>query len=109
MAPPAKPQVRSFTASPATVQQGVATTLSWSSVNGRSAKLEGVDCALTGDMVVKPEATKVYELVVSGKGPDATAQVTVTVVQIVAPTPPATIEAEVTDLLTMTDAVAVKQ
>jgi hypothetical protein len=104
MPPPAKPQIKLFTATPDVVQQGAAVTLKWSSVNGRGATLEGQQCALSGTMVVRPNATKVYTLIVSGKGSNATAQVTVTVVEIVVP--PITISAEVFEPMLMVDTVS---
>lgn len=85
-----KPQINSFTATPPSVSVGGLSLLAWSSSNGKRAFLDGAAVPVSGSLKIKPTATHIYKLVVQGKGPDATSQVTVTVVPV---TPAQTIDA----------------
>ncbi|HTO88742.1 MAG TPA: OmpA family protein [Thermoanaerobaculia bacterium] len=81
MVPPA-PTIISFSASPASVDQGKCATLSWSSVNAKSAEIDhGVGSVEAGDgsKQVCPSSTTTYTLTATGAGGSKTSSTTVTV------------------------------
>lgn len=83
--PPAAKPTASLTATPASIQSGQSSTLSWTSANATSVTLDGVAVALNGSQVVSPTATKSYSLAASGAGGSVTTSANVTVT---APPPP---------------------
>jgi peptidoglycan-associated lipoprotein len=85
--PPPPAPTASLTATPATVQQGQATTLSWTTQNATAVTLEGIGkVGPSGSQTVTPSASTTYRLTAKGDGgtQEATARVTVTA----APAPP---------------------
>jgi OOP family OmpA-OmpF porin len=97
--PPPAPTV-SLSASPASIQQGQCTTLTWSSTNASSASIDpgvgGVD--LSGARQVCPGNTTDYMITATGEGGSQTAATTVAVT----PPPPAPAAApKVIDRLTL--------
>ncbi len=86
--PPAAAPTASLTANPATVQQGQAATLSWTTQNATEVTLEGIGrVGPSGSQAVLPKTSTTYRLTAKGAGgkQEATARVTVT-----APPPPVT-------------------
>ena len=86
--PPATAPTASLTANPATIQQGQATTLSWTTQNATEVTLEGMGrVGPSGSQTVTPKTSTTYRLTAKGAGgtQEATARVTVT-----APPPPVT-------------------
>lgn len=84
--PPAAAPTASLTANPATIQQGQATILSWTTQNANEITLEGIGrVGPSGSQTVFPKTSTTYRLMVHGPGgmQEATARVTVT-----APPPP---------------------
>lgn len=84
---PAPPQVLSFTASPASINAGGQTTLSWDTDNATSITIDngiGTQPAV-GTVSVSPAQTTQYTLTAMGPGGMASAQVSVTVTQVGAP------------------------
>jgi OmpA-OmpF porin, OOP family len=80
--PPA-PTIIAFSASPASIDQGKCTTLSWSSVNAKSASIDqGVGSVDAGDgsKQVCPNSTTQYTLTATGGGGSKTSSTTVNVV-----------------------------
>jgi peptidoglycan-associated lipoprotein len=78
--PPAAPTA-SLTASPAAIQAGQSTTLSWQTTNATEIMIEGLGAvSAEGSRTVTPQASTTYRLVAKGPGgtQDATARVTVT-------------------------------
>ena len=75
--------VTSFTATPATVERGKSTTLSWTVANATSVSIDqGIGAVPpSGSVQVTPEVTTTYTLTALGAGPAATAGLTVTVSQ----------------------------
>jgi peptidoglycan-associated lipoprotein len=84
--PPAVAPTASLTASPATIQSGQSTTLTWTTQNATEVTLEGIGkVGPSGSQSVTPATSTTYRLTATGEGgsQDATARVTVT-----APPPP---------------------
>lgn len=78
----APPPTATLTASPATVNFGQNSTLSWTTTNATSAQIDnGVGSVKvpSGSATVNPSETTTYTLTVSGSGGMVTAQATVTV------------------------------
>lgn len=78
--PPAAPTA-SLTASPSTIQQGQASTLSWTTKNATEVAIEGIGpVGPNGSQMVFPKASTTYHLTAKGAGgsQEATARVTVT-------------------------------
>lgn len=74
------PVISSFTASPASVQLGTPSTLSWSVSDATSLTIDGGVGPVTGsNKVVTPGATTTYTLSATGSGGSVTRAVTVTV------------------------------
>jgi hypothetical protein len=75
--------IDSFTADPQSVAPGGSSTLSWSTSNATSARIDnGVgDVSLSGTRVVNPLGTTTYTLTAEGPGGPVTATVTVSVTQ----------------------------
>jgi peptidoglycan-associated lipoprotein len=87
--PPARPTV-TLQASPTFIQQGEATTLSWSSTNATSLTLSGSGgVAPEGSSKVSPAESTTYSITASGPGGTADASVRVTVSAPPPPPPPA--------------------
>ena len=86
--PDPAPEIVSFTATPATVNPGQPTTLSWSTSNATSVtlSLDGSDASVpvNGSLQVTPARTCTATLTASGPGGTVTSSVTITV-----PEPPA--------------------
>ena len=82
------PQIASFSAAPATVAPGQASTLSWSAANATSLAIDnGVgDVTAAASSSVSPAATTTYKLTATGAG-GLTATKTVTVTVSTAPPP----------------------
>jgi peptidoglycan-associated lipoprotein len=78
--PPAAPTA-SITASPATINKGQSTTLTWQTSNATDLTIEGIGAVQpNGTQSVQPTESTTYRLVAKGAGgtQDATARVTVT-------------------------------
>ncbi|MBS2024058.1 MAG: hypothetical protein JST92_16775 [Deltaproteobacteria bacterium] len=76
----APPVISSFTASPASIQKGSTSTLSWATVNANSFGIDhGVVITSGSSVVVAPTSTTTYTLTAIGAGGQTTAQATVTV------------------------------
>lgn len=78
--PPPAPQA-SLTASPATIQQGQSSTLSWTTQNATEVTLEGIGrVGPTGSQLVQPKSSTTYHLTAKGAGgtQEATTRVTLT-------------------------------
>jgi sugar lactone lactonase YvrE len=76
----AAPQVTSFTATPAAIDEGGAATLSWTTTDATSVTISGVGTvAPSGTQVVTPTVTTTYTLTAIGPAGTATATVTVRV------------------------------
>ena len=88
--PPPAPSV-SLSASPAAIQQGQCTTLTWSSTNASSASIDpGVGSVdLSGARQVCPGNTTQYTIAARGEGGSQTAATTVAVTPAPLPPPPA--------------------
>ena len=87
--PPARPTV-TLQAAPTFIQQGEATTLSWSSTNATSLTLSGAGgVAPEGSSKVSPTESTTYSITASGPGGTADASVRVTVSAPPPPPPPA--------------------
>lgn len=85
---PAPPQVVSFTASPASITSGGQSTLDWDTDNATTVTIDngiGQQPAV-GSVTVNPTQTTQYTLTAMGPGGMATAQVSVSVTQVGAPT-----------------------
>lgn len=79
--PPPPAPTASLTANPATIQQGQATTLSWTTQNATEVNLEGIGrVGPSGSQTVLPKTSTTYRLTAKGAGgtQEATARVTVT-------------------------------
>jgi len=78
---PARPAINNFTAEPANIERGQASTLSWSISNATDMSIDrGVGAVMsTGNRQVFPNATTTYTLSASGPGGMAMRSVTVTV------------------------------
>ncbi len=89
--PPPTPAV-SLSASPASIQQGQCTTLTWSSANASSTSIDqGVGSVdLSGTRQVCPATTTQYTIAARGEGGSQTASTMVTVTPL--PPPPKVIE-----------------
>jgi serine/threonine protein kinase len=77
----ARPAVGSFSASPATIQPGQSTTLTWQTSNATEVAIENVSANQqpSGSVQVSPDKTTVYKLVARGEGGTITGETTVTV------------------------------
>jgi len=92
--PPPSPTV-TLAASPAEVQQGQPTSLTWSSQNANSVTLEGVGAVdPSGTRQITPTESTTYRVVAKGPGGEANASARVTVS---APPPPPPAEASPSD------------
>jgi hypothetical protein len=92
--PPVPNPTCSIAASPQTIQVGQSSFLSWNSVNGLTATLNGVNVPLNGSKSVAPLQTTTYSLTVNGGSAGtapAKASTTVMVVAQPIPTTPAPI------------------
>ena len=89
-APVPDPPVASLTAQPNTIERGGGTTLTWSTTNATSVRLEpGVGTvAASGSRRVTPTGDQTYQLVVTGTGGTIEREVGVTVTAPENPTPP---------------------
>lgn len=88
--PPAAPTA-SLSASPASIQKGESTTLSWTTANATDVSIEGIGPVQpSGTQTVSPADSTTYRLVAKGPGgtQDATARVTVTEPPPPPPPPP---------------------
>ena len=88
-APVPDPPLASMTAQPNTIEQGGASTLTWSTTNATSVRLEpGVGTvAANGARRVTPTGDQTYQLVVTGTGGTIEREVAVTVTALENPTP----------------------
>ncbi|HEY0308096.1 MAG TPA: hypothetical protein VGB94_08045 [Acidobacteriaceae bacterium] len=77
---PAAPTVTAFAASPANINAGASSTLSWAVNGATSVTLTGVTGQATSPVTVTPSATTTYTLTASNAVGSVTATVTVTVV-----------------------------
>lgn len=85
--PPPKPTIASFTAAPATVVAGQATTLSWAVTGATTLKITpGIGTVTGTSRTVTPTANTTYTLTATNAGGSATKTVAVTVVPL--PPPP---------------------
>ena len=86
----ADPPMASLTAQPNTIERGGATTLTWSTTDATSVRLEpGVGTvAASGSRRVTPTGDQTYQLVVTGTGGTIEREVGVTVTALENPTPP---------------------
>jgi peptidoglycan-associated lipoprotein len=78
---PAAAPTASLTANPATIEQGQASTLSWTTQNATEVILEGIGkVGPSGSQLVTPTSSTTYRLTATGEGgsQEATARVTVT-------------------------------
>jgi len=99
-APPTPPPqltapAASLTATPATIQQGQSSTLSWTTQNATEITLEGIGrVGPSGSQLVTPSTSTTYRLTAKGAGgtQEAIARITVT-----APPPPTTFTPTTTD------------
>lgn len=84
----APPTVVSFNAQPASVTSGGSTTLTWTTQNATTVSIDnGVGSQpANGSTMVSPSQSTTYTLTAMGPGGQATAQVSVTVTQVGAPT-----------------------
>ena len=98
--PPPPTPTATISASPASVQRGACTTLSWSSTNATSAMIDPSlgSVGLSGSQQVCPPATTQYAIAATGAGGTARASTTVTVT---APPPPPAPAPKVIDRLTL--------
>ena len=89
-APFPDPPMASLTAQPNTIERGGASTLTWSTTNATSVRLEpGVGTvAASGSRRVTPTGDQTYQLVVTGTGGTIEREVGVTVTPLENPTPP---------------------
>ena len=89
-APVPDPPIASLTAQPNTIERGGASTLTWSTTNATSVRLEpGVGpVAASGSRRVTPTGDQTYQLVVTGTGGTIEREVGVTVTALENPTPP---------------------
>lgn len=79
--PPSPAPTASLTANPASIQQGQAATLSWTTQNATEVTLEGIGrVGPSGSQTVLPKTSTTYRLTAKGAGgtQEATARVTVT-------------------------------
>lgn len=101
------PVISSFSANPAQIQAGQATTLSWSASSATSIFLEGIgDVSGTSSRSVFPAQTRSYKLTASNSAGSTSANVTVTVTS--AP-PPADTQAPTAPVITSATAAAGSQ
>jgi sugar lactone lactonase YvrE len=78
----AAPEVVSFTASPASIEEGGTSTLSWNVSNATSVNISGIGAVTAiGTTVVHPATTTTYTLTAIGPGGTVTRTVTVAVGQ----------------------------
>jgi serine/threonine protein kinase len=77
----ARPGVGSFSASPATIQPGQSTTLTWQTSNATEVTIDNVSANQqpNGSVQVSPDRTTIYKLVARGEGGTITGETTVTV------------------------------
>ena len=89
-APVPDPPIASLTAQPNTIERGGATTLTWSTTNATSVRLEpGIGTvAASGSRRVTPTGDQTYQLVATGTGGTIEREVGVTVTALENPTPP---------------------
>lgn len=80
-APPAPPVITSFTATPATIEAGQSTTLSWDVSGAASVTIEPElgSVAPSGSLKIIPQGTTTYTLTAVGEGGSTAASVTVTI------------------------------
>jgi peptidoglycan-associated lipoprotein len=86
--PPPKPVTATLSASPATIEAGQSSTLTWSTENADDVTLNGTKVNPSGSQSVSPAQTTTYNLSATGKGGTQQAQATVTVSQPPPPPPP---------------------
>ena len=99
-APPALPMpTATLTATPASIQNGQQTTLTWVTANAASVTLNGTVVAANGSHVDFPTATTTYTLVASNATGSTTATATVTVT-MPPPLPTASLTATPASILT---------
>lgn len=79
-----QPMVKTFNATPQTIQAGEEVTLNWEATNATSVSIDnGIGAqATTGEVKVRPTQTTIYTLTASGPGGSASAPVTVTVIPV---------------------------
>ncbi len=89
-APVPDPPIASLTAQPNTIERGGASTLTWSTTNATSVRLEPGfgTVAASGSRRVTPTGDQTYQLVVTGTGGTIEREVGVTVTALEDPTPP---------------------
>src|SRR5437016_4986658 len=87
--PPPKPVTATLSASPASIERGQSSTLTWSTENSDDVTLEGVGKVdASGSKSVSPTQSTNYRLV--AKGPGGTQEATARVTVSAAPPPPVT-------------------
>jgi hypothetical protein len=82
IAPAGNPQIVQFAATPASIQSGQSSTLTWSITNATAASISpgpGTVDPRTGSVSVSPTQTTTYTLTATGASGNTTASVTVTV------------------------------
>ncbi len=80
------PTIASFTASPASIQSGQSSTLSWSVSNATSLSIAGIGAVTGTSRSVSPTSTTTYTLTATNSNGSTTANATVTVTTGSAPT-----------------------
>ncbi len=86
--PPAKPTA-SLTASPASIERGQSSTLTWSTENATTVTIEGIGTVdANGSRDVSPADSTTYTLTAKGPGGEASANARVTVTVPPPPPPP---------------------
>ena len=86
--PPAKPTA-SLTASPASIERGQSSTLTWSTENATTVTIDGIGTVdANGSRDVSPNDSTTYTLTAKGPGGDASANARVTVTVPPPPPPP---------------------
>jgi hypothetical protein len=79
-----QPMVKTFNATPQTIQAGEEVTLNWEATNATAVTIDnGIGAQpTTGEIKVRPTQTTIYTLTASGPGGSASAPVTVTVIPV---------------------------
>ncbi len=85
--PQPTPTCADFAASPTSILPGESSTLSWTSTNGVSAAVNGVDVPLAGPYDVSPQETTPYTLVITGEAGTTPASCGPVTVEVSAPPP----------------------
>jgi subtilisin-like proprotein convertase family protein len=73
------PTIDSFSANPTSITAGDSATLTWTTTNATSCKINGSSVSVDGSMTVSPTTTTTYTLEAIGDGGTVTSDVTVTV------------------------------